>query len=163
MVHTMNEFKDSLPGQIPNFQLEQFQALITKLFHCCQERVQYQSERFKLPDAELRCLMLFGEERYLTPKGITPRMNVVKSRVTKIINGLERKKLIRRIKDPEDSRVYLLSLTPKGQQKLDEVNDFLKEIYSEVLMQMQPQQRKAALSTLEVLTASMNAVKEMMI
>lgn len=159
----MNDFEANLTADIPNFQLEQFQELITKLFHCCQERVQYQSERFKLPDAELRCLMLFGEERYLTPKGITTKMNVVKSRVTKIINGLERKKLVRRIKDPEDSRVYLLSLTSKGQEKLTEVNDFLKEIYSEVLMQMQPQQRKVTLSALEVLTASMNAVKEMMI
>ena len=159
----MNDFSINFPKQIPDFQLQQFQTLITKLFHCCQERVQYQSERFKLPDAELRCLMLFGEERYLTPKGITVKMNVVKSRVTKIIDGLERKKLIRRFKDPEDSRVYLLSLTSSGQQKLNEINDFLKEIYSEVLLQMQPQQRKSTLSTLEVLTASMNAVKEMMI
>jgi len=162
MVHTVNNYRENMPAKIPNFQLDHFQALITKLFHCCQERVQYQSERFKLPDAELRCLMLFGEERYLTPKGITIKMNVVKSRVTKIINGLERKKLIRRIKDPEDSRVYLISLTNKGQEKLNEINDFLKEIYSEVLLQMQPRQRKVALSTLEVLTASMNAVKEMM-
>ena len=159
----MNELNANSPKQIPGFQLQQFQALITKLFHCCQERVQYQSERFKLPDAELRCLMLFGEERYLTPKGITVKMNVVKSRVTKIINGLERKNLIRRIKDPEDSRVYLLSLTSSGQQKLNKINDFLKEIYSEVLLQMPPQERKSTLSTLEVLTASMNAVKEMMI
>ena len=159
----MNDLKENQIGLVPHFQLDQFQALITKLFQCCQERVQYQSQRFKLPDAELRCLMLFGEERYLTPKGITAKMNVVKSRVTKIINGLERKKLIRRIKDPEDSRVYLLSLTAQGQQKLDEVNDFLKQVYGEVLLQMQPQQRKATLSTLEVLTASMNAVKEMMV
>ena len=159
----MNYISTKISKKIPAFELHQFQTLITKLFNCCQQRIQYQSERFKLPDAELRCLMLFGEERYLTSKGITTKMNVVKSRVTKIISGLEKKKLIRRIKDPEDSRVYLLNLTPEGQHKLNEINDFLKEIYSEVLFQIEPQKRKTTLSSLEALTSSMNSVKDMMV
>ncbi len=86
--------------------------------------MQYQSERFNLPDAELRCMVLFEGERYLTPKSIAHKMNVVKSRVTKIIEGLVRKELVQRIKDPEDSRITLLSLTAKGQGKLREINAF---------------------------------------
>ena len=58
--------------------------------------MQYQCERFGLPDAEFRCLVLFGEERYLTAKGIAFKMNVVKSRVSKIVEGLLKKKLIQR-------------------------------------------------------------------
>ncbi|MEJ2101147.1 MAG: hypothetical protein P8X68_14400 [Desulfobacterales bacterium] len=66
--------------------------------------MQYQCDRFELPDAEFRCLMLFGEERYLTAKGIAHKMNVVKSRVSiahkmnvvksrvsKIVDGLIKK------------------------------------------------------------------------
>ena len=124
--------------------------------------MQYQSKRFQLPDAELRCLMLFGEDRYLTPKGITQKMNVVKSRVTRIIEGLTNKRLIQRIKDPEDSRVSLLSLTSKGQQKLNDINEFLEEIHLEVLSQMAPEQRKTMLTNLEILKASMEAVREIM-
>ena len=93
-----------------------------KLFQCCQERLQYQCERFDLPDAEFRCLMLFGQERYLTAKGIAAKMDVVKSRVSKIVDGLLKKKLIQRMKDPEDSRVSLLSLTPQGHQKLNDID-----------------------------------------
>jgi DNA-binding MarR family transcriptional regulator len=111
-------------ADVPDYQLEQFQELILKLFQCCQERMQYQCERFGLPDAEFRCLMLFGEERYLTAKGIALKMNVVKSRVSKIIEGLLKKKLIQRIKDPEDSRISLLSLTPQGNKKLNDINGF---------------------------------------
>jgi len=159
----MNKINRDGPQKIPEYQLLQFQNLVAKLFQCCQERIQYQSERFKLPDAELRCLMLFGEERYLTPKGIALKMNVVKSRVTKIITGLEKKKFIRRIKDPEDSRIYLLSLTGEGQQKLQDIFQFLREMYQEVLNQMQPEQRTTAISSLELLTVSMKAVKEMMV
>jgi DNA-binding MarR family transcriptional regulator len=125
--------------------------------------MQYQCERFGLPDAEFRCLMLFGEERYLTAKGIAHQMNVVKSRVSKIVDGLINKKLIQRIKDPEDSRVSLLSLTPKGNRKLRHINEFLRDVHHQVLVQMAPDQRKAVLTNLDILKASMEAVKEMMV
>ena len=125
--------------------------------------MQYQCDRFGLPDAELRCLMLFGKERYLTAKGIALKMNVVKSRVSKIVEGLLRKKLIQRIKDPEDSRISLLSLTPQGHKKLNHINVFLEDVHHQVLLQIAPDQRKAVLTNLDILKASMEAVKEMMI
>jgi DNA-binding MarR family transcriptional regulator len=125
--------------------------------------MQYQCERFELPDAELRCLVLFGQERYLTAKGIAQKMNVVKSRVSKIVDGLIRKKLIQRIKDPEDSRISLLSLSPEGQKKLNKINDFLEDVHHQVLSQMAPDQRMAMLTNLDILKASMEAAKEMMV
>ena len=149
--------------EVPDYQLKQFQELILRLFQCCQERMQYQCERFGLPDAEFRCLMLFGEERYLTAKGIAHKMNVVKSRVSKIVDGLIKKELIQRIKDPEDSRISLLSLTAEGQEKINNINKFLQNIHYEVLLQMAPDQRKAVLTNLDILKASMEAVKEMMV
>lgn len=159
----MNELRDHRHNSVSEAQLQQFQALITRLFQCCQERMQYQSERFQLPDAELRCLLLFGQERYLTAKGIAYRMNVVKSRVSKIVEGLIRKRLITRIKDPEDSRVDLLSLTAAGQRKLEEINAFLREVHQRVLDQMAPDQRQTLLTNLELLKGSMETIKEMMV
>ena len=159
----MNDAIKNSNSGVPSYQIAQFQGLITKLFQCCQERMQYQSERFGLPDAELRCLRLFANERYLTPKSIAYKMNVVKSRVTKIINGMVRRHLIQRIKDPEDSRVTLLSLTPEGHEKLNEISFFLDSIHQEVLAQIAPEQRKTMLTNLEVLKASMEAVKELMV
>jgi DNA-binding MarR family transcriptional regulator len=159
----MNNLGNTYQGGIPGYQLAQFQELISKLFQCCQERMQYQSEKFDLPDAEIRCLQLFGQERYLTAKGIAHKMNVVKSRVSKIIDGLIKKKLIQRIKDPEDSRISLLSLTPKGQEKLKDINSFLDNIHHQVLLQMAPDQRKAVLTNLDLLKASMESIKEMLV
>jgi DNA-binding MarR family transcriptional regulator len=151
-------------GQIiPDFQLRQFQDLVAKLYQCCQERMQYQCERFGLPDAELRCLQLFGKERYLTAKGIAHQLNVVKSRVSKIVDGLIRKNLVQRVRDPEDSRIQLISLTPEGHQRLKEVNGFLEEIHWQVLNRMAPDQRQAMLTNLDLLKASMESVKDMMV
>ncbi len=120
----MNFTRETNRNRASDNQIVQFQGLIAKLFQCCQERLQYQCERFGLPDAELRCLSLFGEERYLTPKGIALKMNLVKSRISKIVSGLVHKELIQKFSDPEDSRVTLLRLTAKGQKKLNEINDF---------------------------------------
>ena len=163
IVRTMNQLVKNNQAEVSGYQLKQFQELITKLFQCCQERMQYQCERFDLPDAELRCLGLFGEERYLTAKGIAQKMNVVKSRVSKIVDGLIRKRLIQRIKDPEDSRISLLSLTAEGQKKLNEINKFLELVHHQVLLQMAPDQRMAMLTNLDILKASMEAVKEIMV
>ena len=149
--------------EVSTHQLRQFQELIAKLFQCCQERMQYQSDRFDLPDAELRCLMLFENERYLTSRSISQKMNVVKSRISKIVEGLVKRGMIQRIKDPEDFRVSLLSLTPGGQKKLNEIKSFLEDIHYQVLKQMAPEQRKTILLNLDFLKASMESVKELMI
>jgi len=162
-MHTMNNNQGETDKEIPGYQLQQFQVLINELFQCCQERTQFQSEKFQLPDAELRCLMLFGGDRYLTPKGIAYKMNVVKSRVTKIVEGLVQKNLVQRVADPEDSRVTLLSLTSDGQGKLVEIREFLTSVYSETLLQLTPDQRKKILVNLDLLRTSMKAVKELMI
>lgn len=106
--------------------------------------------------------MLFGEERYLTPKGIAQKMGVVKSRISKLILGLENKGLILRIKDPEDSRGYLLTLTASGKQKVKEIQKFFDEIHHEVLAQMQSGQRKILLNSLNTLKLCMDAGKKLM-
>ena len=162
----MNNIEDKSGNgrdEIPAYQLEQFKILIAKLFQCCQERMQYQCDRFELPDAELRCLVLFGEVRYLTATDIALKMNVVKSRVSKIVDGLLKKKFIQRIKDPEDSRISLLSLTPFGHKKLNDINLFLEDVHYQMLLQLAPEERKAVLANLGLLRSSMEAVKELMV
>lgn len=158
IVHSMNYMPKKMLESIPEHQVEQFQGLIFKLYQCCQKRMHHQSEKFHIPDSELRCLRLFGQERYLTSKGIAIQMGVVKSRISKIINGLARRGLIQRYKDSEDSRVTLLSLTPKGQKKLNLINTYLFSANMDILFQISPEQRGPLLVHLEVLRAAMDSV-----
>ncbi len=122
--------------------------------------MQYQSERFGLPDAELRCLLLFADSRYLTSKEIAHKQHVVKSRVTKIAEGLLRKGLIQKIKDPEDSRIVLLSLTARGQRKIDDISRFLGDIHRQALAQIPEGQRTSLLTSLEILKTALESVRE---
>ena len=152
-----------LDGNISKRQVAQFQELITKLYQCCQDRMRYQSERFDLPEAEMRCLLLFGDEKYLTPKGLAAKMNLVKSRISKLISGLNKKGLIQRVPDPADSRTILLCLTTEGQKKINDIKSFLNETHVEVLRRMGPEQRSTMMTNLELLKASMESIKELMI
>ena len=79
------------------------------------------------------------------------------------IDGLVKKGLVHRIKDPEDSRISLLSLTSRGQSKLQEINLFLDDVHKQVLLQMPAEQRNTLLMNLDMLKSSMEAVKELMV
>jgi DNA-binding MarR family transcriptional regulator len=158
----MNNSDDNRGNDISPYQLEEFQKRIHKLFQCCQERTQYQSERFELPDAELRCLLHFSDERYMTPTKLARKMNVAKSRVTKIVGRLIKRGLVAKVKDPADSRYHLLSLTPTGQNKLNDIKEFTQKVHSEILSQVPPEQRNALLTFLNLLETSMESVKDLM-
>ena len=119
----------------------------------------FESQKFNLPQAELKCLMLFDEEGYLTVKGIARKLDVTKSRVTKIVGGLMKRGLVQCIADPKDGRVKLISLTQKGHRKSERIDAFLKDAHRKVLLQMNPAERKTTLSSLEFLRSCMEIVK----
>ena len=146
-----------------DYQSQKLQDLIEEIVQCCKERTSYLSKKFDIPEAELRCLMLFGEERYLTAKRISQKLDVAKSRVTKIINGLVKKRLVESIDDPKDARIKLIGLTSKGQKKSRELSDFTKDLHQKLLLEFEPEQRKMVISCLEILRASMEAVKNQMV
>jgi DNA-binding MarR family transcriptional regulator len=141
------------------FQTERLQTLLREIHQCCEDRILFESHKFDLPQAELKCLLLFPGERYLTAKGIAQKMDVAKSRVTLIIEGLIRKDMVQRVEDPKDRRVKLISLTPKGLRKTEEIDLFVKGVHEKILLQMKPSERKAILSSLEILRACMEMVK----
>ena len=158
----MNDFQGITPDELLPYQSQRLRDLIREIIQCCQDRMLFESHKFDLPQAELKCLMLFEGERYLTVKGIAQKLDVAKSRVTKIIQGLIRKELVHSISDPRDARIKLISLSRKGQKKSEDIRAFLMDAHQTVLLQMESEQRKAALSILELLRSSMEAVKALL-
>ncbi|PXX70849.1 MarR family transcriptional regulator [Nocardia tenerifensis] len=47
---------------------------------------------------------------------IATRMQVAGPHVTRQLNGLERRRLVRRVPDPDDQRARLITLTPNGEK-----------------------------------------------
>ena len=156
----MNKKSSKTKQELLGYQTLRFQDLIREMVDCCEDRKLYESQKFNLPYAELKCLVLFKGERYLTVKGIAERLEVAKSRVTKIVNGLNKKGLVEQIDDPKDGRIRLISLTPEGQKIAEEVESFQTELHRQILLKLSPEERRNVLSYLEMLRAAMEAVKE---
>jgi DNA-binding MarR family transcriptional regulator len=159
----MNESRPESTDMLLGYQTKRLQDLIAEILQCCKEQTSYLSKKFHIPEAEIRCLMLFGDARYLTPKSIAQKLDVAKSRVTKITTGLIRKGLVETIEDPKDARVKLIGLTQKGQTKSKEMSAVIADLHQLLLLEFEPDQRKMVLSCLEVLRSNMEAVKKQLV
>ena len=158
----MNDHNE-INGEMLNYQTMRLRDIIAEIVQCCDDRKLYESRKFGLPYSELKCLMLFLGERYLTVKGIAEKLDVAKSRVTTILDRLIEKRFVERIVDPKDARVKLISLTPKGKKKAEQLKDHQRKIHGRLLLEMNNEERKNVLSHLELLRTAMEAVKEQMV
>jgi DNA-binding MarR family transcriptional regulator len=160
MIHVMNERGEVETGELSQQQRQQFSRLLDKLYQCCLDKQVYLSEKFDIPQAELRCLMLFGQERYLTAKGIAARLGIAKSRVTKLVSGLVGRGLLVKVADPADSRVTLLALTPAGQKMRQAASEAMDAMRDAVLDSIDPDRRSTLLGSLDTLKTAMERVGE---
>jgi DNA-binding MarR family transcriptional regulator len=160
IVHSMNLLAEK-PIPIPTLdQALRLRSIVSDIVQCCQDRALFEAEMFDIPQAELRCLLLFKNERYPTAKSIARDMEVGKSRVTKVVNGLLEKNLVEKIDDPRDGRIKLLSLTKPGKKKMGKVDEFITEVHSRVLSQLETPQRATVFASLEQLWTAMETVRD---
>ncbi len=141
-------------------QAARLRSIIADIVQCCQDRALYESQMFDLPQAELRCLLLFKNERYITAKAISRDLEVGKSRVTKLVTGLTDKSLVEKIDDPRDGRIKLLSLTRTGREKMNQIDEFITEVHSRVLSRLEAPQRATVFAALEQLWTAMETVRK---
>ena len=156
----MNDNIFAINEDLLTYQSHRLQELIAEMLKCCEDRKVYESGKFALPHAELKCLLLFDGQRYLTVTDIAQKLEVAKSRVTKIVNGLKEKQLVAEIDDPKDARIKLISLTPTGHTRFNEIAAFQRDLYRTLLLQIDTDERNHVLSNLELLRSAMEAVKE---
>lgn len=155
----MNDVNETIDIRILEYQANKLQELIGEVHNCCKDRFSQEAKTFNLPQAELRCLMLFEGHKYLTGIEIARMMEVAKSRATVIIENLESKGFVQRAPDPNDARIKLINLTPDGQKKVREIEEFMFALHQQLLGQIDPAQRTNVINALETLRSSMEAVK----
>lgn len=155
----MNKISENIPDNSLLIQGKRLGELMEELVKCCQEKTIIQSEKFGLNVSELKTIMLFRDDKYLTVKGISQRLSVAKSRVTNILNGLIKKGLLNSRHDPLDGRVKLFNLTSKGKEILKDAERFTSSINTRILLKMDPGQRSALIGGLSVLSMCIEEVK----
>ena len=108
----------------------------------CQEKEVHLAELHGLTQAEFRCLRLFGTDESLNNKTIAERMNLSPSRLTRIIDGLVKKRYIRRNIDSNDRRNMKVLLSTKGKALVQQLNKAYVDIHEEILMDIDPSQHE---------------------
>ena len=106
----------------------------------CQEKEVHLAELHGLTQAEFRTLRLFGTDESLNNKTIAERMKLSPSRLTRIIDGLVKKKYIRREIDSNDRRNMKVNLSTKGKSLVQQLNKAYVDIHEEILMDIDPSQ-----------------------
>lgn len=89
--------------------------LMLKLMWTCQRRQELIAERSELSLSEFKCLRSFRYDTELSVKEIASRMSLTSSRLTRIIDGLVRKRYVTRHIDPVDRRIINVRLTKQGE------------------------------------------------
>jgi DNA-binding MarR family transcriptional regulator len=93
-------------------------------------------DRFGVKPTDLRILVMLGAYQPISVNEVSRRTHVDKAWISRSLAGLLRRKLIRRVAHPSDSRAALLSLTPKGEALLREIAP-VAERYQRQLLQGQ--------------------------
>jgi len=88
--------------------------LMFKMEKACRLKEELFCSKTGISPMELRCLRELLENRFPSIRELSAKMDLTPSRITHIINGLEKKKLLERRIDEDDRRVIKVSLSDNG-------------------------------------------------
>jgi DNA-binding MarR family transcriptional regulator len=94
---------------------ETLSDLMLKLMWTCQRRQELIAGDAELSLSEFKCLRAFRHDTELSVGEIAARMSLTSSRLTRIIDGLVRKRFVTRHIDPLDRRIINVRLTRQGE------------------------------------------------
>jgi MarR family transcriptional regulator for hemolysin len=134
---------------------EQLANLTFNLLTVCQAKEEWLAEQRGLFQAEFKCLRLCGADKSLNCKEIAKRMNLSQSRLTRIVDGLEKKGYMNREVDPSNRRYIKLTLTRRGRTLSTKLDKEFTDIHIEILQDIDVSKHKSLINTMEhLLTAS---------
>ena len=127
---------------------ERLADLTFSLLARCQEKQAWLAEEHGLHQAEFKCLRLFGLDENLNNKEIAKRMILSPSRLTRIIDGLEKRGYMHREIDQTDRRNMRVYLSRRGKILTNKLNKALVDIHSEILQDIDVAQHEPLITAI---------------
>jgi DNA-binding MarR family transcriptional regulator len=106
---------------------------------------------FELYDYSVLALLAEGDRQ--TQAAIADALTLDPSRLVALLDSLEARGLIARLRDPQDRRRHVVSITPAGVQALDRIRALAAGIESEFFAPLDPAERRAVHELLYQLAA----------
>jgi MarR family 2-MHQ and catechol resistance regulon transcriptional repressor len=120
-------------------QAEKLADLTLDLVGSCQRKQERIAERANLSLSEFKCLRAFRSDTEMSVKDIAHRMSLTSSRLTRIIDGLVKKRFVTRHIDPHDRRIINVRLTRQGEIIAHKVTSDCTHVYEQVLQIISPE------------------------
>ena len=128
--------------------------LIFEILPICKKKETELADEHGLFQAEFKCLRLFGSDESLNNKEIAKRMRLSQSRLTRVMDGLVKKGYMKRKIDNSDRRNMKLSLSRRGKNLTNKLNDAFIEIHSEILQDIDVSQHESLITNMEHLQSA---------
>jgi DNA-binding MarR family transcriptional regulator len=125
--------------------------LICELTRNCNIKEEYFASSFNLSPTEVRLLKLFVLSPTYTIRELRDLLKLTPGRITHILTSLEAKKLVSRNSDSKDKRVILVSLLPKANPLITNLNKNYHELHNRILRNVKETEMNNILSSLEIL------------
>jgi len=131
--------------------IEPIAELICELTRNCNIKEEYFASSFNLSPTEVRFLKLFVLSPTYTIKELRNVFNLTPGRITHILTSLEAKKLISRTSDSKDKRLILVSLLPKANPLITNLNQNYQELHNRILRNVKEDEMEKILFSLKIL------------
>ncbi len=113
----------------------------------------YLARQYGLTSPQLICLKKLSEVKGITPGGLAKEVHLSHATVTGIINRLEKKGLVQRIRSTKDARSFLISLTDQGISMVKASPAMLQEQFMHKLSKLANWEKTMILSSLQRITS----------
>jgi DNA-binding MarR family transcriptional regulator len=116
--------------------------------------------QIQLPLGSTRALLAIEGRNARTPGRVAEVLGVSRTTVTGLLDRLESEGLVTRSVDPDDRRCFLLQLTAKGHDLIDQIEGERRAHLATALAALAPQDRHALYTGLAALVTTMQAHHE---
>ena len=101
-----------------------------------------------LSTAQLRCLAEFEGAPELTARELTHRLGLSHSRLSHVLESLQGNEMISRRINPDDRRIVVVDLSPKGREVVELLEAGLRRRYEPALRDLPPEASETAIAVL---------------
>jgi DNA-binding MarR family transcriptional regulator len=112
---------------------EQMADLTYELLENCQIKIERTAHKLNLTVAEFKLLRTINDGERVTAGELARRMGLSGSRLTRIIDGLVRKRIVKKNVGGRDRRVVEIQLTSEGIQTRDQLKLMYVTVHQEII------------------------------
>jgi len=152
MLEENTTVSSEIPSDINTIRTKEIVYSIRKLMQAGEHYTKELNKIYNVSAAQINCLLALHENGPLPPSQIAKHVMVNSSTVTGVIDRLEKKDLVRRLRISQDRRVITVELTKSGKMLAENAPSPIQQKIIDGLNQLSPSEIKQIALTLKRLT-----------